>query len=206
MKSCRHIWLVVTLSFLTIIIGIAFWLSNIKIISPDIFWSVFVASLISFVSSVMLQKWINDLEKFNQIKEKKERRSEVHDLINKEIEHNKKILDTLDEQLSNIKDMKEDDLVKIERLFLFNYFDTSMKKALWSEIGSLVPRFDNLEKINSLYQDFEYCNNALELTSEFIVRQLSFGSVNSRFKGSILSSPWQESLNKMVQELKKKCP
>jgi len=154
----------------------------------------------------MLQKWINDLEKFNQIKEKKERRSEVHDLINKEIEHNKKILDTLDEQLSNIKDMKEDDLVKIERLFLFNYFDTSMKKALWSEIGSLVPRFDNLEKINSLYQDFEYCNNALELTSEFIVRQLSFGSVNSRFKGSILSSPWQESLNKMVQELKKKCP
>ena len=165
-----------------------------KFLNQEIFWGVFVATLLSFIASVCIEKWLEEKSNLKADEEENFEKRRAISLLIREIAENKKTADQISSYFGTVLSASETDLMARSTDGFYLRFQTASKTALWETVTQVINDEGLTDKVGVLYSNYEYCNRILLDVSKFITEHLQIGAIPSSYRHAVTALPWTQQL------------
>ena len=184
-----------------------------RVISFDLFFSVFAGTILAYVSSLAIAGQTEKSEQ-EQIKKRQSKdRQKVLNLVLWEIKENANFVKEVRQYIFNSGSMSVNDFNNKKRNVLLERFQSHAKEAVWQDVLHTLAEAELIEAISNLYRDFIYCNRSLDLASSWVAtalpdpRKITVYNAGL-YKGllsQISSQPWGNQFFNAISQLESAC-
>lgn len=169
-------------------------------LNTDIFWGVFIATFLSFITSVLIEKWLDERQAEKDAGEEAAVRSQTLRILLQEMKHNLETARFLIQYLNDFRSVQSNDFHQ-KKDAIFSRFSSVSKNSLWGKISQAVSP-DELDRILKSYSNCEWLNALLDTTCDYVTGRMRIGSLMEDYKMALDSSIWRIQLqNNLAREI-----